>query len=231
MIKRLVTVVAVVLLAVVAAYLVLRPGADTRTVTAHFSRAVSVFEDTEVRILGVPVGRVTAVVPEGNTVRVEMGATTDATTVADVAGPARRSESRRIEPWIDEAEVEPAPPHVLGAGIAGVADLGVPTTLLLLRHGRTPLTAAKRFSGSGGADPSLDDEGRRQADAVAALLASRADLAAVIASPLRRTRETAQAMVQRGPKAMLREFAGIGHAPTLVDPEQVAAVREFLLSP
>ena len=45
------------------------------------------------------------------------------------------------------------------------------------------------------------------------------------------TRETAQAMGQRGPKAMLREFAGIGHAPTLVDPEQVAAVREFLLSP
>ena len=65
-------VVAVVLLAVVAAYLVLRPGTETRTVTAHFSRAVSVFEDTEVRILGVPVGRVTAVVPEGNTVRVEM---------------------------------------------------------------------------------------------------------------------------------------------------------------
>ncbi len=122
------------------------------------------------------------------------GAPTDATAVADVAGPARRSESRRIEPWIDEAEVEPAPPHVLGAGIAGVADLGVPTTLLLLRHGRTPLTAAKRFSGSGGADPSLDDEGRRQADAVAALLAPRGDLAAVIASPLRRTRETAQAV-------------------------------------
>ena len=52
-----------------------------------------------------------------------------------------------------------------------------PTTLLLLRHGRTPLTAAKRFSGSGGADPSLDEEGRRQADAAAAFLGSRADLA------------------------------------------------------
>ena len=45
------------------------------------------------------------------------------------------------------------------------------------------------------------------------------------------TRETAQAMGQRGPKATLREFAGVGHAPTLVDAEQVAAVREFLLSP
>ena len=42
---------------------------------------------------------------------------------------------------------------------------------------------------------------------------------------------TAQAMTQRGPKARLREFAGVGHAPTLVAPDQVAAVREFLLAP
>ncbi len=45
------------------------------------------------------------------------------------------------------------------------------------------------------------------------------------------TRETAQAMTRRGPKARLHEFAGVGHAPTLVAPEQVAVVREFLLSP
>jgi pimeloyl-ACP methyl ester carboxylesterase len=44
------------------------------------------------------------------------------------------------------------------------------------------------------------------------------------------THETAQAMAQRGPKAQLREFAGVGHAPTLVADEQVRAVREFLLS-
>ena len=42
---------------------------------------------------------------------------------------------------------------------------------------------------------------------------------------------TALAMTQRGPKASLREFAGIGHAPTLVAADQVGAVREFLLSP
>ena len=40
---------------------------------------------------------------------------------------------------------------------------------------------------------------------------------------------TALAMTQRGPKARLREFSGIGHAPTLQADEQVAAVREFLL--
>lgn len=42
---------------------------------------------------------------------------------------------------------------------------------------------------------------------------------------------TAQEMASRGPCAPLVEFAGVGHAPMLVQPEQVRAVREFLLSP
>ncbi|HET8960352.1 MCE family protein [Nocardioides sp.] len=61
---------AVVLLA--ATFFVVRGDDEVRTVTAHFPRAVSVYEGSEVRILGVKVGRVTAVVPEGNSVRVEM---------------------------------------------------------------------------------------------------------------------------------------------------------------
>jgi len=42
---------------------------------------------------------------------------------------------------------------------------------------------------------------------------------------------TAQAMTQRGPKARLHEFAGVGHAPTLIAPGQIDVVREFLLAP
>jgi pimeloyl-ACP methyl ester carboxylesterase len=45
------------------------------------------------------------------------------------------------------------------------------------------------------------------------------------------TRETAHAMTERGPRARLHEFPGVGHAPTLVAPDQVEVVREFLLSP
>lgn len=45
------------------------------------------------------------------------------------------------------------------------------------------------------------------------------------------SRDTALAMTQRGPKARLVEFEGVGHAPTLVAPDQIAAVREFLLAP
>jgi pimeloyl-ACP methyl ester carboxylesterase len=45
------------------------------------------------------------------------------------------------------------------------------------------------------------------------------------------TRETAQEMTRRGPKARLHEFAQVGHAPMLVVPGQVSVVREFLLGP
>ena len=41
--------------------------------------------------------------------------------------------------------------------------------------------------------------------------------------------ETARAMTERGPHARLVEFAGVGHAPTLVVPDQVGTVTGFLL--
>ena len=41
---------------------------------------------------------------------------------------------------------------------------------------------------------------------------------------------TAQQMTQRGPKAQLVEFAGVGHAPTLIAPDQVDAVVNFVLA-
>lgn len=40
---------------------------------------------------------------------------------------------------------------------------------------------------------------------------------------------TAQAMTQRGPRARVVEFPGVGHAPTLVADDQVAVVTGFLL--
>ncbi len=41
---------------------------------------------------------------------------------------------------------------------------------------------------------------------------------------------TAQAMTQRGPRARLVGFAGVGHAPTLVATDQVTVVQGFLLA-
>lgn len=43
------------------------------------------------------------------------------------------------------------------------------------------------------------------------------------------TRQTAQDMSERGPKASLVEFAGVGHAPSLMHGDQIAVVQKFLL--
>lgn len=66
-----------------------------------------------------------------------------------------------------------------------------------MRHGETALTPERRFSGSGGADPSLSAAGRRQADAAAAMFAARGAVGVVVSSPLRRCRETAGAVAER----------------------------------
>ncbi|MFG3548440.1 bifunctional RNase H/acid phosphatase [Streptomyces sp. NPDC047725] len=79
----------------------------------------------------------------------------------------------------------------------GPPDMGAPATFVLLRHGETPLTPQKRFSGSGGSDPSLSAVGREQAEKVAEGLARRGTIQAVVASPLARTRETAAVVAAR----------------------------------
>jgi pimeloyl-ACP methyl ester carboxylesterase len=45
------------------------------------------------------------------------------------------------------------------------------------------------------------------------------------------TVDTANAMTERGPRPRLQVIEGVGHAPMLVQPDQRALVREFLLSP
>jgi pimeloyl-ACP methyl ester carboxylesterase len=43
------------------------------------------------------------------------------------------------------------------------------------------------------------------------------------------SRETTTQMGSRGPKARVVEIRGVGHAPTLMHPDQIALVRDFLL--
>jgi probable phosphoglycerate mutase len=101
-------------------------------------------------------------------------------------------------------------PAVQGAAVSAsvasprlgwAADLGRPTRLLLLRHGVTPLTGEKRFSGLG--DPELTSDGLAQARAAARRLAGGAEgdavfgpIDVIVASPLRRTQQTAQAVAE-----------------------------------
>ena len=70
---------------------------------------------------------------------------------------------------------------------------GQPTTIVLVRHGVTAHTTGRRFSGGlGGDNPPLSEEGRTQAAEVAEWLTELKDsIDVVVASPVRRTRETA----------------------------------------
>ena len=52
--------------------------------------------------------------------------------------------------------------------MAAPVDLGAPTRIVLVRHGVTDFTLAGKLDGRGGADPSLNAEGLRQAAAAAA---------------------------------------------------------------
>ena len=64
--------VLVAALLLTAVFLVFTGGGQQRTLTAHFSRAVAIYKGSEVRLMGVKIGSVDAVVPEGGSVRISM---------------------------------------------------------------------------------------------------------------------------------------------------------------
>ena len=74
----------------------------------------------------------------------------------------------------------------------GWTDLGTPVTTHMARHGASTYSLEKRFSGSGGLDVPLAPLGVSQAEALAAELARRNEITAIIASPLLRAQQTAQ---------------------------------------
>ena len=75
---------------------------------------------------------------------------------------------------------------------------GKPTTLVLVRHGVTDHTLGKLFSGGlGSSNPPLNDEGREQARATGEWLAPLSGtFDALVSSPVRRTRETAEILAE-----------------------------------
>jgi len=76
---------------------------------------------------------------------------------------------------------------------------GPVTTLVLVRHGATGLTASKRFSGGlAGSNPGLTDDGRAQVREVADWLSPIGEAVhVVVTSPVRRTRESAEILADR----------------------------------
>ncbi|MCW2772641.1 MAG: Phosphoglycerate mutase [Nocardioides sp.] len=95
-------------------------------------------------------------------------------------------------------EIEEEKPPAVQKESPGWGVRGTSTTVVLVRHGVTPHTVEKRFSGGlASANPGLSDEGKAQIRAVAdwlGPLAERVD--AVISSPVRRTLESAEILAE-----------------------------------
>jgi len=84
------------------------------------------------------------------------------------------------------------PAHQTGAPASWSGAVGTPTRLLLVRHGQTEMSVARRYSGRG--NPPLTAVGVAQASAIADRLAAMRGITAIVSSPLRRARQTADAI-------------------------------------
>lgn len=78
---------------------------------------------------------------------------------------------------------------------ARLRDPEVPTFVYMVRHGETILTPDRKFSGTGKLNPPLTEEGLIQAEKVAAEIA-KIKPEVLIASPLQRTKQTAEIIAQ-----------------------------------
>lgn len=70
--KKVLAPLVVLVLVVAGGILLFRGGSEDHKVTAYFPRTVSLYEGSEVRVLGVTVGRVDKITPQGTDVKVEM---------------------------------------------------------------------------------------------------------------------------------------------------------------
>jgi ribonuclease H / adenosylcobalamin/alpha-ribazole phosphatase len=112
---------------------------------------------------------------------------------ADLSRDSPDSSVSPVSPVSPEAKT-PAAATSPGTGWRGATT--VATSLLLLRHGETPLSVERRFSGLG--DPELTPNGIAQAEAAAARLSRKPyNLQVIVSSPLRRARVTAEIVAAR----------------------------------
>ncbi|SDP64922.1 probable phosphoglycerate mutase [Actinopolyspora xinjiangensis] len=110
-------------------------------------------------------------------------------------------EAARTEPVARSSAEEAASASSTPGGAASWSGaVGSPTRLLLLRHGQSPMSVDKRYSGRG--DVPLTELGERQARAAAGRLLTMDELSSgegtvpVLSSPLSRARGTAEAVAR-----------------------------------
>lgn len=154
----------------------------------------------------------------------------------------RKARHRRpaTKPHVATPGATPASGRSGGGGPSGA------TTIYLVRHGRTGLTANGLLGGR--LDPSLDSVGLLQATMLAQALRKKDELRLIVSSPLRRAAETAEAVAMRtglrveidprlidrdygswagrSPEALIAEWGSVDEAPG-VEPRLEALARAF----
>ncbi|MCX6397263.1 MAG: MCE family protein [Propionibacteriales bacterium] len=116
------TLLTVLVLTLIGGSLLLTSGSSTRTVTAEFDRTVGLFVGSDVRVMGMRVGKVTEITPYGTAVRVEMSYGSEFKLPADV-------QAVLIAPSvIADRFVQLTPGYVDGPVLASGAVIGIDDT-------------------------------------------------------------------------------------------------------
>lgn len=125
----------------------------------------------------------------GVTAVIEPAAAPGGLDVGDAAGDGIADEPESLVEELESPAATPVAPPGMGS----------PTTIVLVRHGVTPHTTGRRFSGGlGGDNPALSEEGRAQiAEAAEWLTELRDHISVVVSSPVRRTRESAEIIAEK----------------------------------
>ncbi len=127
------------------------PGSEKKYVNAEFPRTVSLYEGSDVKILGVPVGKVETVVPAGTKVKVRFSYDAKYKVPAD-------AKAAVISPSIvGDRFVQLTPAYTKGAVMADNAKLGVDRTA-------TPLELDEIFGSINDLDIALGPDGANKAD-------------------------------------------------------------------
>jgi phospholipid/cholesterol/gamma-HCH transport system substrate-binding protein len=117
---------AIVVALLVASAFTFLGGEERRTLTAHFPRTVSVYEGSDVRILGVPVGQVDSVTPSGTDVEVVISYD------AEVEVPADAKAVIVAPSIVGDRYVQLTPAYTGGDRLADGAELGQDRTAVPL---------------------------------------------------------------------------------------------------
>ncbi|GAB3501908.1 MCE family protein [Amycolatopsis cihanbeyliensis] len=146
----------IVATAVAAVWVIVNPG-GARHVTAYFSAAVGIYPDSDVRVVGVPVGSVDSVEPQGETVKVEL------TVEGDVELPAEVKALVVTPSLVADRYVQLSPPYQGGPRLAEGADIPRERTV-------TPVEIDELFSSLNDLTVALGPEGANSDGAVSDVL-------------------------------------------------------------